>query len=53
MFALSFIYVTFLSHLTYILLERKYAFYKSRVFWLLLIGFASSIFLTVMMFKNM
>ena len=46
MLALGFINVVFVSHLSYVVLERKANFYKDINFWLLLIGLLASILIT-------
>jgi hypothetical protein len=52
MIALSFIYVIFMSHLSYILLEQKEDFYKDKNFWLLLLGLGLSVYITIVMLKG-
>jgi hypothetical protein len=50
MVALGFIYLVFMSHLSYILLEQREEFYKDKNFWLILLGLIVSVYLTVMIF---
>lgn len=51
MFALSFIYVVFMSYLSYIVLEKKGDCVKDRMFWVILGGLGISFYLTTVMFK--
>ncbi len=51
MVALGFIYVVFMSHLSYILLEKREDFYKEKMFWYLIIGLMACLYLTAMIFK--
>lgn len=51
MVALGFIYVVFMSHLSYILLEKKEDFYKDKMFWMIFTGLVTSLYLTVMLFN--
>jgi len=46
MLALSFTNLVFISHISYIVLERKERFYQSKKFWLLLIGLLVSLLIT-------
>lgn len=52
MVALGFVYIVFMSHLSYILLEQKEEFYKDKHFWMILTGLLFSIYLTVIMFQG-
>ena len=50
MVALGFVYIVFMSHLSYILLEQREEFYKDKNFWLILLGLLVSVYLTIMIF---
>lgn len=52
MVALGFVYLVFMSHLSYILFEKKDDFYKDKNFWLILIGLVMSIYLTIIIFQE-
>ncbi len=52
MIALSFVYLVFMSHLSYILLEQREDFYKDKNFWLILLGLVITIYLTIVIFQG-
>lgn len=47
MFAISFIYIAFFSHLSYVILERRENVYKDSRFWLLVIALLLTVHLTI------
>lgn len=51
MVALGFVYIVFMSHLSYIVLERKEDFYREKAFWLILLGLLASVYLTMLAFQ--
>lgn len=51
MFALSFIYIVFISHLTYLVVEKKDAVFRDRTFWLLIVGLCISLFITTQLVR--
>lgn len=53
MIALGFVYIVFMSHLSYILLEQKQEFYKNKNFWMILMGLLLTIYLTTIIFLGM
>ncbi|MEM6964421.1 MAG: hypothetical protein AAF573_06625 [Bacteroidota bacterium] len=46
MIALAFTNSVFFSYAVYLLLEKKQEFYKSKLFWILLVGLAISLYIT-------
>lgn len=52
MFAIGFIYIVFMSHLSYMMFEQKEEVYKDRTFWLLIIGLLATIYLTNMILQT-
>jgi len=46
MVALGFTNLVFCSYIGYILIEKKERFYKSQIFWLLIIGLLISLYIT-------
>ena len=51
MIAIGFVYVVFMSHLSYIVLEQKEEAYKDKTFWLIIIGLLAAVYLTLQLLQ--
>lgn len=51
MLALSFIYVAFTSHLSYVLVEKGKSVFRDKTFWLLVIGLLATRLFTKMLLE--
>ena len=46
MYALAFTNLVFFAYIVYLLIERKKEVYKSKLFWMLLVGLITSLYIT-------